>query len=206
MAEDKFEKTEVDEATMLAVLADAQDALAARDIPFVLIGGIPSAVYGRPRATQDLDLFVRPEHKEAAIDALAEDGFDTDRKEPEWLYKAAKKDVLCDVIFRAEGDFYLDDEMLERAATADFKGRRVRLVPREDLIIMKVVAHAEEISHYWHDALALLLSDDIDWDYLLERARHGTKRLLSLLIYAQSADFLVPDEVIRKLYGEAYRT
>ena len=205
MGEDKFEKSEVDEPTLLAVLADAQDALRAREIPFVLIGGIPSAVYGRPRATQDLDLFVRPEDKDRAVEALAEDGFDTDKKEPEWLYKAAKKDVLCDVIFRAEGDFYLDEEMISRAVRATYKDQDVLLVPREDLIIMKVVAHAEEISHYWHDAMALLLSDDIDWNYLVERGRHGTKRLLSLLVYAQSSDLLVPDDVIKRLYDQVYR-
>lgn len=205
MGEDKFEKSEVDEPVLLAVLADAQDALAGRDIPYVLIGGIPSAVYGRPRATQDLDLFVRPEDKDRALEALAEDGFDTDKKEPEWLYKAAKKDVLCDVIFRAEGDFYLDEEMIARAVDATYKGEKVRLAPREDLIIMKVVAHAEEIGHYWHDAMALLLTDDIDWDYLVERGRHGTKRLLSLLIYAQSSDLLVPEDVIQRLYNQVYR-
>lgn len=205
MAEDKFEKTEVDDATLLAVLDAAQAALDEADIPFVLIGGIPSAVYGRPRATKDLDLFVRPEDKDAALEALADAGFDTDKKEPEWLYKAAKHDVLCDVIFRAEGDFYLDDEMIARAVVAEFKGQEVRLVPREDLIIMKVVAHAEETAHYWHDAMALLLTDDIDWDYLMERARHGTKRLLSLLIYAQSSDMLVPDHVIEKLYAGVYQ-
>lgn len=205
MAEDKFEKTEVDDATLLAVLGEAQAALDERNIPFVLIGGIPSAVYGRPRATKDLDLFVRPEDKDAALEALSDAGFDTDKKEPEWLYKAAKENVLCDVIFRAEGDFYLDDEMIARAVTAEFKGQEVRLVPREDLIIMKVVAHAEETAHYWHDAMALLLTDDIDWDYLMERARHGTKRLLSLLIYAQSSDMLVPDHVIEKLYAGVYQ-
>ena len=205
MAEDKFEKTEVDDATLLAILDEAQTALDERSIPFVLIGGIPSAVYGRPRSTKDLDLFVRPEDKDAALEALSDAGFDTDKKEPEWLYKAAKPNVLCDVIFRAEGDFYLDDEMIARAIVAEFKGQKVRLVPREDLIIMKVVAHAEETAHYWHDAMALLLTDDIDWDYLMERARHGTKRLLSLLIYAQSSDMLVPDHVIEKLYAEVYQ-
>ena len=204
MGEDRFEKSTVDEETLLAVLGDAQDALRGRDLPFVLIGGIPSAVYGRPRATQDLDLFVRPEDKDAALEALADDGFDTKKPEPEWLYKAAKKDVLCDVIFRADGDFYLDEDMIERAVEADYKGLKVRLVPREDLIMMKIVAHDEEISHYWHDALALLLSDEVDWEYLTRRARHGTKRLLSLLVYAQSSDLLVPDDTIRTLYRSVY--
>ena len=205
MDEDDFERSHVDEQTFLAVLEEAQDALRERDVPFVLIGGIPSAVYGRPRGTDDLDLFVRPEDKDAALDALAERGYDTDKKEPDWIYKAMKEHVLCDVIFRAQGDFYLDDEMISRAVGAEFKGKKVTLVPREDLIIMKVVAHEEETAHYWHDAMALLLTDDIDWDYLMERARHGTKRLLSLLIYAQSSDMLVPDHAIEKLYAEVYQ-
>ncbi|MDQ3940747.1 MAG: nucleotidyltransferase family protein [Actinomycetota bacterium] len=203
MGED-FEKSEVDEETLLAVLSDAQDALASSDIPYLLIGGIPSAVYGRPRSTEDLDIFIKPEHNDDALAALDAAGFETKKAEPEWLYKAAKKDVLVDVIFRAEGNFYLDGTMIERAVETDYKGRKVLLVPPEDLLVMKAVATEEEIAHYWFDALAILVQTEIDWDYLLERSQHGTKRMLSLLVYAQSSDLLVPEEVIRKLFQLVY--
>ena len=200
-----FEKGEADESTLLDVLGQASKALEADDVPFVLIGGIPSAVYGRPRATHDIDIFVKPEDADRALQALDGAGFETKKEEDEWLYKAMKDKVLIDVIFRAEGNFYLDDEMVERARETDFKGQRVKLVPPEDLLIMKAVSHEEETSHYWHDALALLVKNpDLDWDYVVGRAHHGTKRILSLLVYAQSSDMYVPDEPIKALYEKVY--
>ena len=199
-----FEKSDVEESVLLAVLGDAQDALRSADVPYVLIGGIPSAVFGRPRATNDLDVFVKPEDKDAALAALDGAGFETDETEPEWLYKASKKDVLVDVIFRAEGNFYLDDVMVERAVESEYKGQYVRLVPPEDLLVMKAVSTEEEIAHYWFDGLAVLVQVDIDWDYLIERAQHGTKRILSLLVYAQSSDLLIPDDPIHKLFHLIY--
>ena len=38
----------------------------------------------------------------------------------------------------------------------------------------------------------------------VRRGRVGARRLLALLIYAQSADILVPTWVIRRLYEEVY--
>jgi predicted nucleotidyltransferase len=204
VSEQTFEKTEVDEPILLAVLRDAQDALEVADVPFVLIGGIPSAVYGRPRATHDLDILVKTEDKDRALTALEEAGFETKKADPKWLYKASKKDVLVDVIFRAEGNFYLDDKMISRAVESTFKGEPVRLVAPEDLLIMKSVATEEEIAHYWFDGLAVLVESDLDWDYLVERAAHGAKRVLSLLLYAQSDDLLVPDEPINKLWKQVF--
>lgn len=204
MRDTAFEKKDVDESVLLAILRDAQDALEDAGVAFALIGGIPAAVYGRPRSTEDLDILVKPEDKEDALRALDEAGFETEKTEPEWLFKAMKKDVLVDVIFRAEGNFYLDDLMASRAVETDYKGQRVKLVPPEDLLIMKAVSTEEEIAHYWFDALAVLVHTDIDWDYLIERSQHGAKRMLSLLIYTQSCDVLVPDEPIRKLFHLIY--
>ena len=204
MSEQSFEKTEVEEPVLLAVLRDAQDALDTAGVPFVLIGGIPSAVYGRPRATHDLDVLVKSEDKDAALEALEGAGFETKKADPKWLYKASKKDVLVDVIFRAEGNFYLDDKMIGRAVETTYKGEAVKLVAPEDLLIMKAVATEEEIAHYWFDGLAVLVEADLDWDYLVERAAHGAKRVLSLLLYAQSDDLLVPDEPIEKLWKQVF--
>jgi hypothetical protein len=40
---------------------------------------------------------------------------------------------------------------------------------------------------------------ELDWDYLLKRARRGPRRVLGLLLYAQSLDLLVPDKAIKSL-------
>ena len=40
----------------------------------------------------------------------------------------------------------------------------------EDLVVMKAISHDEESPRHWHDALGVLATVDLDWDYLLERA------------------------------------
>jgi hypothetical protein len=90
---------------------------------------------------------------------------------------------------------------IERIGTEEFQGHKVRLVSPEDLLVMKVVAHGEETFNYWHDALGLVARGELDWEYLVWRARrHGPRRVLSLLLYAQSVDLVVPSKVIEELY------
>ncbi|MDQ4129810.1 MAG: nucleotidyltransferase, partial [Actinomycetota bacterium] len=179
------------------------DVLERSAVPHLLMGGLAIAVLGRPRWTHDIDVFVRPNDARRALDALKEAGFDVTESDPTWLFKATKNDVLVDVIFRSHG-IYLDDEMLRRALDASFKGERVRLLPPEDLIIIKVSAFGEETAYHWFDALSLLASSEIDWDYLLYRSRHAVRSLLGLLVYAQADDIAVPDAVIERLYHSVY--
>ena len=61
--------------------------------------------------------------------------------------------------------------------------------------------HAEYSPRHWHDALALIVACDLDWDYLARRARHGPRRVLSLLLYAQSNDLPVPARVVQDLFA-----
>lgn len=194
----------IEQHTFLQVLREATDALESRDLPYVLIGGIASAVLGRPRTTRDIDLFVREEAIKDAVGALEQAGFETREPKLDWLYKAFKHGVQTDVIFKAGGDVYLDDDMERRAVAADFNGQKVRLIPAEDLLVIKALSHDEETPQYWHDALAIIASNELDWDYLLRRARHGGRRILSLLVYAQSSDLVVPDEPIRRLFQTIY--
>jgi hypothetical protein len=45
----------------------------------------------------------------------------------------------------------------------------------------------------------------MDWDYLLHRAKqHGARRVLSVLLYAQSNDLTVPNATIRDLFDAIY--
>src|SRR5947209_14737221 len=103
------------------------------------------------------------------------------------------------------GGIYLDDEMLSRSVERDYDGLRLRIPSPEDQIVIKAIVHSEETSRHWFDALAILGRAELDWDYLLHRGRVGARRLLALLIYAQSSDLLVPTRVIRRLYEEIYR-
>jgi predicted nucleotidyltransferase len=198
------EERPIDTARLGTVLALAVAALEEESIPYVLIGGVASSGLGRPRTTGDIDMFVRPSDAHRALDALSAHGFRTEETDPRWIYKAFKDAVQVDIIFNTVGGIYLDRAMLERAVDGLFEGQAVRFVPPEDLLIIKALVHDESTPRHWYDALGILAASDLDWDYLVDRSRRARRRVLSLLLYAQSLDIDVPNWVIRTLVSRIY--
>jgi predicted nucleotidyltransferase len=199
-----WEKREVSHDVFVRVFREAIKALEGAEVPYVLIGGIASACHGRPRWTRDIDVCVRPLDAEAALDALGRAGFETCRWNPYWIFKAVRSDVLVDVIFRLKGDIYLDDEVLAHAEREVFEGVDFPIVSAEDLVVIKAAVTSEECPHHWHDALGIIASRELDWDYLVRRARNSARRVLSLLVYAQSNDLVVPASAIGALNERLY--
>ena len=188
-------------------LAAAVKTLAANDVRFGAIGGIASVAWGRPRwdpSSADVDLMVRPQDADRARDALAGEGFEAvETTEDHWLRRLQRDGIGIDLIFRTAGDIYLDDEMLGRIAGREFEGVTVPVVSAEDTVVMKALAFGEQTPTYWAEALSIIARHDLDWDYVLERARHGVHRVLSLLVYAQSQDLAVPGSAVRSLFAAA---
>src|SRR5437762_2344753 len=143
-----FEKQNVDEPVFLAVLKEALATLADHDVPFLVIGGVASAVWGRPRYTQDIDVLVRPHDAKRALEVLEAAGFATQETFDNWLYKGVKDGVIVDVLFQSSGGIYLDEEMLERRRHRELHGISLPLAAPEDLIVMKAVAHEEATPRY----------------------------------------------------------
>ncbi|HWF16225.1 MAG TPA: nucleotidyltransferase [Acidimicrobiales bacterium] len=192
-------REEPDLAPLLAVLDETIRVLDENGVEYLLMGGIASSCLGRERWTHDIDLFTRPAEAARVLKTLAAEGFETEETYPEWLFKARKDAQLVDVIFRSGGNTTVDDEMLRRAPTVPFMGRLVRTVPPEDLVVIKAIVAAEHTPRHWYDALAIIAATELDWEYLLRRARQGVRRILSLLLYAQSNDLPAPSWVIRDL-------
>ncbi len=190
-----------EESLFLAVLDEVVSVLDGHGFAYVFMGGIASAAVGRPRLTHDIDIFVRPDDARAVLAAFADAGFETEERFPHWLFKAFRHGLLIDIIFRSAGDIYLDEEMLARAPTLEFKGRSLPLIPAEDLMVIKAIVHDEHMPRHWHDALAIMGTAELDWDYVIRRARRGARRILSLLLYAQSNDLIVPAWVVRRLFA-----
>ncbi len=180
------------------------DALEAAKVDYALIGGIAASSLGRPRPTQDIDIFVRPEDADQVLGVLEKSGFKTERFNPNWIFKAYKEGVLIDIIFRSEGDFYFDDDVKNHAIMINYHGRNVRVVSPEDFILIKCAVHSEEGHHHWHDALSVLSNSKIDWDYMIYRSRKAPRRLLALLLYAQSCDIWVPNTPIQKIFETVF--
>jgi predicted nucleotidyltransferase len=189
------------DADVTRVLEEATTALDDDGVPYVVMGGLVAAVFARPRSTDDIDVFVKPEHAARALEALQQAGFEVEEHDPMWLYKAWRRGVLVDVIFRSSGEVYLDDEMLSRAVVRECRGTDLKMIAPEDLLVIKAVATGEHGSHHWYDALGIIARNTIDWDYLVERARQaGPRRVLSLLLYAESNDMAVPAEAVEQLF------
>lgn len=195
---------QVDDETFALILKEVSALLTGHGVPHVFMGGLASAAYGRPRWTHDIDIFLSEADAKWTLSILADAGYETQETYPDWLYKAMKRDVLIDLIFRSKGDMHPDPELLDRAVSMQVLGQDLSLIPPEDLIVMKAMVHDEPTPRHWHDALGVIRHADLDWDYLLSRARHGPRRVLSLLLYAQSNDLLVPTRVIGELYREIF--
>lgn len=183
----------IEDEVISPILNDVVHTLKKAGIAYLFGGGLAAKCFGRERRTKDIDLFVRPENADPLLSALEKAGFKTQKTDPKWLYKAKKDDIPIDIIFKSAGNIFLDDETFKRATQMEFMGSSINILPPEDLIVMKALATGEFTPNHWYDALDVIKSTPIDWDYLTRRAKHGPRRILSLLFFAQSIDLPVPD-------------
>lgn len=195
---------EYEDEDFFSVLGEVSRILEEARIPYVFMGGLAASSYGRPRWTHDLDVFVKPKHALPTLDLLKGAEYVTERTDEAWLYKGFKSNVMVDVIFKSRGGIYLDDEMFRRSVLAEFETHPVRLIPPEDLVVIKAAVHDEAGPRHWHDALGVLTRTDLDWEYLIERSKASPRRVLAMLLYAQSNDLVVPDRVIRRIFQKLY--
>ncbi|HZS48249.1 MAG TPA: nucleotidyltransferase [Blastocatellia bacterium] len=199
---------ESDKKVFNEVLDEAVESMFSAGVPYVMMGGISASANGGSRfTTHDIDIFVKPQDADRALNALRSTGFETEKTDPKWLYKGFKNNVMVDIIFKSSGEVCLDDEMLERSWVADFNGRSVRVLSREDLFVIKslvlnehTLAMDDRCTRHLVDLVGVIRSGDLDWEYLIRRARRGPRRVLSMLLFAQSLDLLVPNTVIKTLF------
>lgn len=203
---DYYDHNLTDLNSLEKILFEAIEILESSGIPYALIGGVAVKSLGRPRVTHDIDLFVRPDDAERTLEVLEEKGFTSQKRDPFWLFKAWKGNILVDVIFKSSGDIYFDEEVRSHVRRMPYLGRYVNAISPEDFLIIKSAAHQEHNPHHWHDALAVLKQGNLDWEYLLKRARHAPRRVLALLIYGQSNDIAIPNDCIKRLYKSVFES
>jgi predicted nucleotidyltransferase len=144
-------------------------ALRRADIPFLLGGSLASWARGGPETTHDLDLMIRPEDAERALEVLREEGMEPERPPEDWLVKAWDAGTLVDLIFCPKG-MPIDDEVIARAEVRSVLGIDIRVMALEDVLVTKLMALSEHALRYESLlTIARALREQIDWEDVRER-------------------------------------
>ena len=182
--------------------------LADSEIPFLVGGALAFEQYtGIGRNTRDLDLFVRPMHRDAVLELFADVGEETDFSFPHWLAKIRSGDDYVDIIFSSgNGVAEVDAQWFEHSVTATVLGIPVALSPVEEMIWSKAfVMERERFDGADIVHLIRAQAGALDWTRLVARFGPHWRVLLSpLVIFGfvyPSERSVVPAEVMRELVG-----
>ena len=156
---------------MLATLKLCGGALREAGIPFMLGGGLACWVRGGPESDHDLDLMVKPEDADRALETLAALGLRPEKPPEGWLYKAFDDgEVMVDIIFAPVG-LAITDEALARADMLEVEAQPMLVMTLEDVLVTKLLALDENSLDYKPVIqIARSLREQIDWEDVRSRA------------------------------------
>jgi predicted nucleotidyltransferase len=155
---------------MLATLKKAAAALRDAGVPFMLGGGLAAWARGGPESDHDLDLMVKPEDADEALEVLEGVGMRPERPPEGWLYKAWDENgVMVDLIFEPVGS-PVGDEALARADELEVEAVGMRVMALEDVFVTKLLALDEQTLDYKGlIQLARPVREQVEWDHVRER-------------------------------------
>lgn len=140
-----------------------------RKIPFMLGGSLAAWARGGPEPKHDLDVMVKPQDAERALEALVQVGMRPERPPEEWLLKAWHDGVLVDLIFKPSG-LEITDEVLARADTIPVMAVGTPVMALEDVLVTMLSALDEHSLDYTRlVSIARSLREQIDFPRLQAR-------------------------------------
>jgi predicted nucleotidyltransferase len=150
-------------------LKRAASALNDAGIPFLLGGSLASWARGGPETRHDLDLMIKPDDVERALEALRDAGMRPERPPEQWLVKAWDGDTLVDLIYCPKG-LPMDDDVFARGEQLSVLGMEIRVMALEDVMATKLMALTEHSLRYEGLLqIARALREQIDWSAVRAR-------------------------------------
>jgi hypothetical protein len=164
---------------------DTVRTLTDASVPFVVGGAFALKHYaGIARGTKDLDVFLRRQDLDRALEALREKGYATEDTFPHWLAKAWCGPEFVDIIHAsANGLCRVDDEWFPSAVTITIFDQPALLCPIEEVIWSKCFVMERERfdgADIYH--LIVAKGGSIDWKRLLARLGENWRVLLAHLV------------------------
>jgi Uncharacterised nucleotidyltransferase len=153
-------------ADIEATLKKAAAALRGADVPFLLGGSLASWARGGPETRHDLDLMIKREDVERAVEALTAAGMRADDPPEEWLVKVWDGEVLVDLIFSPKG-LPIDDAVIARGEQMSVLSMEMRVMAIEDVLVTKLMAITEHSLRYESLlSIARALREQVDWEHV----------------------------------------
>jgi hypothetical protein len=152
-------------------LRQAAAALKEEDVPFMLGGSLAVFARGGPESCNDLDLIVKPDDAQRALDVLLGIGMLREDPPEDWLLKAWDGDVLVDLIFAPLG-LRIDDQLFGTADHMSVFSIHMAVMRLEDVLATKLMSMNDHYLDY-EGLLKLVRSvrEQVDWDEVRDRTR-----------------------------------
>lgn len=123
-------------------LSNIIEALQSADVPFALVGALALAIHGVPRATEDIDILVRPADLEQALEAVAAIGYTAPAAPMTFasgvtmhrVSKVDEKEFMTLDFLLAEGPL---ESAFDMTIEVESGGTELTTLSREGLIFMK---------------------------------------------------------------------
>ena len=174
--------------------ATALQALTAARVPFLIGGAYAMRAYADiHRETKDLDIFCKASDYPAMLQALQEQGYETEVTDAEWLAKARCGEYFVDIIYNSRnGMCTVDDTWFEHARDEKILGVDVKLLPPEEQIWSKVYVQ-DRLRYDGADVAHIIrkMGAELDWKRLLMRLEVHWELLLQHLVLFR---FVYPSE------------
>jgi len=174
-------------ADQRALFCEVLELMNRNRVQFVISGAFALHEHtGIWRDTKDLDFFLPAKEVPRALQALAQDGFQTEILDPVWLAKAWRGDFFVDLITgMSNAVIRVDYAWIKRARVSEVLGIPVRVLAPEELIASKVFVTRRErfdgadICHVIYGTKGKL-----DWKHLLHlMGEHWEMLLWCLVLY-----------------------
>jgi hypothetical protein len=158
---------------ILDTLIRVSAALKGSNVRFALTGG--SAVYalGGVPSEHDVDVVVREQDAERAVQTLVEAGLTEEETPLDWLRKVRDEDRIVDLIFRSITRT-IDDEVLDEAEEVKVGPLVVPVLPATTIMIDKLLVFGEHFCDFtWALPAARALREQIDWAQVRKAVSHS---------------------------------
>jgi hypothetical protein len=184
----KFRWAEAISTAEWATYRTAIHVLREAGVRSMLGGGFALATFtGRWRDTKDIDFYIHPEDRDAAVSALLRAGFADyfplrpyDRK---WIYRTTRSGVIVDIIWAmANQRARVDECWFRRAGSVQVRDEQVNVLPPEEFMWCKLYVMQRDHCD-WPDVFNLVyaIGPRLDWDHLMDRLEEDLPLLKGFL-------------------------